>query len=95
MHHSEVPAHRELIQAFEASRHLIPAGQLIEVNYADLVHQPFAVVERIYGTFGFRSWTTAPAPIRQCIEQSSTYRADPVALEPLVEQRLRELLGSG
>jgi uncharacterized protein YqgV (UPF0045/DUF77 family) len=88
-----VTAHRELIQAFETSRQLIPAGQLIEVNYADLIQQPFAVVESIYEAFGLPSWTTAQAPIRQRIEQSSTYRADPVALEPLAEQRLRELLG--
>lgn len=88
-----VTAHRELIQAFETSRQLIPAGQLIEVNYADLIQQPFAVVESIYEAFGLPSWSTAQAPIRQRIEQSSTYRADPVALEPLAEQRLRELLG--
>ena len=52
-------------------------------------------MQKIYETFGLRRWTTAQAPIRQRIEQSSTYRADPVALEPLAEQRLRELLGLG
>ena len=88
-----VTAHRELMQAFEASRHLIPAGQLVEVAHTDLVQQPFDVMKRIYEAFGLRSWTKAEAPIRQRIEQSSTYRADPVALEPLAEQRLRELLG--
>ena len=88
-----VTAHRELIHAFEASRHFIPKGQLVEVAFSDLVRQPFQEVQKIYETFGLRSWTTAQAPIRQRIEQSSTYRADPVALEPLAEQRLRVLLG--
>jgi uncharacterized protein YciI len=88
-----VTAHRELLQAFEASRHLIPKGQLVEVAFSDLVRQPFQEVQKIYETFGLRSWSTAQAPIRQRIEQASTYRADPVALEPRAEQRLRELLG--
>ena len=90
-----VTAHRELIQAFEASRHLIPKGQLVEVAFSDLVRQPFDQVKRIYETFGLRSWNSAQAHIRQRIEQSSTYQADPVALEPRAEQRLRGLLGLG
>ena len=90
-----VTAHRELIQAFKASRHLIPKGQLVEVAFSDLVRQPFDQVKRIYETFGLRSWNSAQAHIRQRIEQSSTYQADPVALEPRAEQRLRGLLGLG
>ena len=50
-----VTAHHELIQAFEASRHLIPKGQLVEVAFSDLVRQPFDEVKRIYETFGLRS----------------------------------------
>jgi hypothetical protein len=88
-------AHHELMQAFEASRHRIPKGQLVEVAFSDLVRQPYQEVQKIYETFGLRSWTTAQAPIRQRIEQSSTYQADPVALEPRAEQRLRGLLGLG
>ncbi len=88
-----VTAYRELMQAFEASRHLIPTGQLIEVSYPDLVQQPFDVVKGIYEAFGLLSWNKAQAHIRQRIEQSSTYQADPVVLAPPAEQRLRELLG--
>jgi hypothetical protein len=58
-------AHHELIQAFEASRHIIPKGQLVEVAFSDLVRQPFDEVKRIYETLGLRSWDTAQAQIRQ------------------------------
>jgi len=88
-------AHHELMQAFEASRHLIPKGQLVEVAFSDLVRQPFDEVKRIYETFGLRSWDSAQAQIRQRIEQSATYQADPVVLERPAEQRLRELMGVG
>lgn len=90
-----VTAHRELMQAFEASRHLIPAGQLIEVAHTDLVQQPLDVVKRIYEAFGLLSWNSAQPHICQRIEQSSTYQAHPVILEQPAEQRLRELMGLG
>ena len=35
-----VTAHRELLDAFETSRHLIPDQQLLELDYDDLIHQP-------------------------------------------------------
>ena len=88
-------AHHELMQAFEASRPLIPKGQLVEVAFSDLVRQPFDEVKRIYETFGLRSWNSVQAHIRQRIEQSATYHADPVVLERPAEQRLRELMGVG
>jgi hypothetical protein len=52
-------------------------------------------VKKIYETFGLRSWNSAQAHIRQRIEQSATYQADPVVLERPAEQRLRELMEVG
>ena len=85
-------AHRELLEAFEASRHLIPAQQLLELDYDDLISQPLQAVEGIYTRFGLTSWPVAEAPIKARIDRARSYTADPVQLPPLAERRLQELV---
>ena len=85
-------AHRLLLEAFEASRPQIPAGQLVEVDYADLVSSPLATVERIYRELSIEGWDQARAPIQSRVEKARAYRASPVLLHPEAERRLQELI---
>ena len=39
-----VAAHRQLLGAFEASRHRIPAGQLVELPYEELIRHPLSLI---------------------------------------------------
>ena len=87
-----VAAHRQLLEAFEASRYRIPAGQLVELSYEALVRQPFAAVKRIYDELGLSSWSVAQAPIQDRITQARSYTADPVTLPVAAEQRLNDLM---
>ena len=87
-----VAAHRQLLEAFEASRHRIPAGQLVEVSYEALVRQPFAAVKRIYDELGLSSWPLTQAPLQARIAQARSYTADPVTLPLAAEQRLNDLM---
>ena len=87
-----VTAHRELLDAFETSRHLIPDQQLLELDYDDLIHQPLQAVERIYTRFGLSSWAVAKAPIKARIDQARSYSADPVRLPQPAERRLQSLV---
>ena len=48
-------AHRQLLEAFETSRYLIPAGQLVQVSNEALIRQPLAAVKRIYDELGLSS----------------------------------------
>ena len=86
------PAHRQLLEAFEASRHRIPQGQLIELPYDALVSQPLAAVKRIYDELGLSSWFVAEAPIQARIAQARSYIADPVTLPVEAQQRLHDLM---
>ena len=87
-----VAAHRLLLQAFEASRHRIPAGQLVEVPYEALIREPCAAVKRIYDELGLSSWSVAQAPVQARIAQARSYTADPVTLPLAAEQRLNDLM---
>ena len=90
-----VAAHRLLMEAFEASRQLIPAGQLTEVAFDDLRDAPVATVKRIYTDLAIDSWAQAQEPIARRAAQSRRYRPWPVTLEPAAEQHLITLLGHG
>ena len=87
-----VTAHRELLDAFETSRHLIPDQQLLELDYDDLIHQPLQAVERIYSRFGLTSWAVAKGPIKARIDQARSYSADRVRLSQPAERRLQSLV---
>ena len=85
-------AHHLLLEAFEAARPQIPAGQLVEVEYADLVSSPLATVERIYRELSIEGWDQARVPIQAKVERTRAYRASPLLLQPEAERRLQELM---
>ena len=87
-----VEAHRQLLEAFEVSRHQIPAGQLVELPYEALIHQPLAALKRIYDELGLSSWSVAQGPVQARIAQARSYAADPVILPLAAEQRLHQLM---
>ena len=84
--------HRQLLQAFEASRSLIPADQLLELDYNDLVETPLHTVKRIYDHFRLTGWEEAQGHIQERITQARHYRAAAVQLSVEAERRLQELL---
>ena len=87
-------AHRLLMQAFDAARAQIPAGQLVEVPYEALIEAPLATVERIYSELSIPGWQKAKPWIAARVEQAKLYRARPVQLEPKAEKRLQALMKS-
>ena len=80
------------MEAFEATRHWIPAGQLVGVSYEALICQPLVAVKRIYDELGLSSWPVAQAPVQARIAQARSYTADQVTLPSAAEQRLKELM---
>ena len=74
------PAHRQLLEAFGASRHRIPAGQVVVLSYEALIRQPLTVVKRIYDELWLSSWPVEHAPVQARIAQARRYNADPVTL---------------
>ncbi|KZR86556.1 hypothetical protein MITS9509_01494 [Synechococcus sp. MIT S9509] len=85
-------AHRLLLEAFEAARPQIPAGQLVEVNYDELVDSPMNTVERIYRELSIEGWDQACDAVQARVERAQTYNPSQVLLEPKAEKRLQELM---
>ena len=87
-----VAAHGQLLQAFEASRHRIPPGQLVELPYETLISEPLAALKLIYDELGLSSWSVAAAPMQARIAEARSYTADPVTLPLSAQQRLHDLM---
>ena len=85
-------AHRQLLEAFEASRRRISAGQLVALPYEALIRLPVVAVKRIYDELGLSSWPLAKAPLQARIAQARSYTADPVTLPLAAEHRLNDLM---
>jgi len=85
-------AHHLLLEAFESARPMIPAGQLVDVEYTDLVSSPLATVEKIYRDLSIEGWDQAVDAVQARVNQAQTYNACPVQLEPKAERRLQELM---
>ena len=71
--------------AFEEQRHLIPAGQLIEMRYEDLVAEPFESIRSVYEQLQLGDFEAAKANLQKRLanhkklshEQSSDRRRNP------------------
>ena len=87
-------AHRLLLEAFEAARPQIPPGQLVEVEFAELVRSPLLTVEKIYRDLAIEGWDQARDAIQSRVSRARNYSACPVLLEPQAERRLQELMSS-
>ena len=85
-------AHRLMMRAFNASRHLIPPGQLVEVDYKDLLANPLRTVENIYQRLELGGWSQAHASVARCAASAAHYRPRPVHLSDEAEARLQELM---
>ena len=83
---------RDRQEAFARSRHLIPAGQLVEIAYDDLVLSPLNTLQQIYSALEIGGWSRARDGIAARIAKGKAYQAQPVVLEPAAEQRLQALL---
>ena len=84
----------ELMQAFEASRHLIPSGQLAELTYEELCESPLESLERIYKDLGLTSWEEAHHPLVQRVQQARSYQPRPVTLQRRSDELLQDLLST-
>ncbi len=62
--------------AFEEQRHLIPAGQLVELRYEDLVAQPFESIRNVYDELALGGFQAATANLNKRLENHKSYRTN-------------------
>ena len=55
-------------------RNLIPLGQLAEVHFEDLEHEPLKQIEQIYQTLGIEDFSSAKSDIKRYIDKQNYVR---------------------
>ncbi len=76
--------------AFEDQRHLIPAGQLVELRYEDLVAQPFESIRDVYEQLELGGFDAATANLSKRLENHKSYRTNSHPIDAETEKLILE-----
>ncbi len=79
-----------MYDAFEAQRHLIPAGQLIELRYEDLVAEPFETIHSIYERLELGEFESAAANLNARLANHKSYRPNSHQIDAETEKLILE-----
>lgn len=66
--------YRKLHEQYEADKHLIPEGNLIEVKFEDFEADALGMTEKIYQTLGLPGWENARTAIEQYVGSKKGYK---------------------
>ena len=64
----------QLYQQYEADKHLIPEGNLIEVKFEDFEADALGMTRKIYETLGLPGWNEAQTAIEQYVGSKKGYK---------------------
>ena len=82
-----------MYDAFEAQRKLIPADQLIDIRYEDLIADPMASLERIYNELHLGDFELLKPQLAQRLAGHKSYQANKHNLDPETEREILERWG--
>lgn len=77
---------------FEDSK-LIPAGNLMEVKYEELIESPLEILEKIYEQLGLSGIDEAKDRIKDYLTNIKSYRRNKFRLTPEITKKVRERFG--
>lgn len=80
----------KMYEAFEAQRGLIPAGQLIEMRYEDLVAAPFQSIQKIYEELQLGDFDAVKGPLNKRLEHHANYRTNSHPIDAETEKEILE-----
>lgn len=80
------------IQRYESTKHLIPAGQLHEMRFADLEADPVAEMRQLYERLQLRGWDNVEPAIRRQMPEHAQYRKNRFSMDPATMRRVYDRL---
>jgi hypothetical protein len=83
-----------LTEAFEADRHVIPEGRLIELRYEDFIKDPIAHMRNIYRRLDIGDFAAAEGPIRGYLDSQKDHRVSEYEMPLEVKRKVVERLGA-
>jgi len=80
------------IQRYEATKALIPAGQLHEVRFDELEVDPLGQMQQIYEALQLPGWEQVAPKIQAQMGEHASYRKNQFSMDPVTMQRLYKRL---
>jgi omega-hydroxy-beta-dihydromenaquinone-9 sulfotransferase len=77
-----------MYDAFESQRALVPAGQLIDLRYEDLVADPLASLERVYRELSLGDFEAVRPQLNERLKGHSQYRANRHVIDEATEKEI-------
>jgi len=81
-----------ILQAYLQEKSLVPAGNLVEVKYEDLVAHPMDEVKRVYSSLGLSVDAALPG-IQRYLASRAEYKTNEYSISPEVVQKINESWG--
>lgn len=69
-----IEVYRRLYNRYEEEKHLIPAGNLVEIKFEDFEEDAFGITRDLYGQLGLSGFDESEKAIVSYIEQKKDYR---------------------
>lgn len=82
-----------MYQRFEEDRKSVPAGDLVDVRYEDLVRDPLGEVRRVYEGLELGGFEEALPRLRQFVEGQADYKTNRYTLDPRLEEQVTRRWG--
>lgn len=70
------------LRTYEETRHMIPAGQLVEIRYTDLEKNPVEQMKRVYDELGFEGWERMRPVFEQEAGAMAEYKKNKFVMDP-------------
>jgi omega-hydroxy-beta-dihydromenaquinone-9 sulfotransferase len=81
-----------LTEDYEADRHVIPGGRLIELRYEDLIKDPINTMRDIYARLDIGDFASAEAPMRAYLDAQKEHRVSEYEMPPELRRKVIERL---
>lgn len=78
---------------YQATRDLIPAGNLVEIRYEDLEADPLGILERVYATLGLPDWEATRGPVEAYLATQEDYEKNRFTMRQRDIDRVEAALG--
>jgi len=82
-----------LTEDYEADRHVIPEGRLIELRYEDLIKAPIATLRDIYARLDIGDFSAAEGPMQACLDAQKEHRVSEYEMPPDLKRKIIDRLG--
>jgi hypothetical protein len=82
-----------LTEDYEADRHVIPEGRLIELRYEDLIKDPIATLRDIYARLDIGDFAAAEGPMQAYLDAQKEHRVSEYEMPPELKRKVIDRLG--